>query len=86
MSECVSGNTSSRKTVRKDDSAIGQLTELQGLIEERKSAVAKVEELDAKIAKKRSDLRNVKSSSDLKSLLMNLLGIDTQDKDKEMYR
>lgn len=93
MSEYVSRNTSSRRNVREDDSALGQLIGLQDLIEERKLAVAelesakqKVAELDAKIAEKRATLKNGRNSSDLKSLLMDLLGDDTQDKDKEMDR
>lgn len=88
MSEYVSrNNTNSRRTVREDDSALGQLIGLQDLIEKRKSAVAelerakrKVAELDAEIAEKRATLKNGRSSSDLKSLLMDLLGDDTQDK------
>lgn len=90
MSEYVSRNTSSRRTVREDDSALGQLIRLQDLIEERKSAIAELEsakqklaELDVKIAEKRATLKNGRSSSDLKSLLMDLLGDDTQDKDKD---
>ena len=91
MSEYVSrSNTSSRRTVREDDSALGQLIGLQDLIEEEKSAVAelesakrKVAELDAKIAEKRATLKNGRSSSDLKSLLMDLLGDDTQEQEMD---
>lgn len=88
MSEYVSRNsTSNRRTLREDDSALGQLIGLQDLIEERKEAVSKLEsakrkvaEIDAKIAEKRATLKNGRSSSDLKSLLEELLGDDSQER------
>ena len=50
---------------------------------ELESAKRKVAELDAKIAEKRATLKNGRSSSDLKSLLMDLLGDDTQEQEMD---